>query len=113
MPVAASCPRSQRSIQIKGRADEREMGERLWKIAERLAAAAGLLGVKSQVIGVAEHVFEKESRVFQSSRIGAPGPGQRFHQPERTHIERPFSAGKSVRSDLRIIAIDQSIGREA
>jgi len=41
-------PSSHARSKLKGHADEREMGEPLGKIAERLAAAAGLLGVKSQ-----------------------------------------------------------------
>ena len=64
MMPAAQCP-----IQIEGRADQGQMGEGLRKVAQGLAAVAGLLGVQPEVIGVTEHLLENQPGLVQPRRI--------------------------------------------
>src|SRR5215831_18375100 len=51
----------QPAIEIEGGADERQVRERLRKVAEVLGLKAELLAVQPQVIGVAEHLLEEEA----------------------------------------------------
>ena len=51
------------------------MREGLGKIAERFALRAGLLGVESQMIGVAQHAFEQEPGLVEPFGIGLSGAG--------------------------------------
>jgi hypothetical protein len=49
----------QYAIQVVRRA-ERKMREGLWKIAQSFALLAGLFRVKSEMIGISQHVFEQQ-----------------------------------------------------
>jgi hypothetical protein len=79
--AAADSPGVECPVEVEGGADQGQVGERLREVAQGLPAGAGLLGVEAQVIRVAEHLLEEQSGVFQSGRVGAPGPGERLDQP--------------------------------
>ena len=49
-PLSFPRASSQRAIQVEGGADERQVGERLREVAERLAGLADLLGVEAEVV---------------------------------------------------------------
>ena len=89
------------------------MRERLREVTQRLAAGTGLLRIEAEMVGVAEHLLEQETGVFETLRVGAPGPRQSLDQPERTHVERAFGAFQPVGSLAGVIAIDQSVGGQA
>ena len=66
------------------------MSERLGEVAECLAAETCLFGIKAQVIGVAEHLFEEEAA--SSSRAGSMGPdGKRFDRQNEHMLKVPSS----------------------
>ena len=48
----------ERAIQIHGGADQSQVGKRLREVPQRLAAGAGLLGKKPQVVRMADHLLE-------------------------------------------------------
>ena len=50
------------AVEVVGGADEREVREGLREVAEVLAAWTELLGVQAEVVRVAEHLLEDESR---------------------------------------------------
>src|SRR4051794_2322560 len=72
-------------VQVDRRADEREMAERLREVTDLLPRRPDLLGVKTKVVGVGQHLLESQSRVVQ-----ATGARQRVDVPERADRERPF-----------------------
>ena len=51
------------------------MGKRLRVVTQCLAAGAGLLGKQAEVVGIAEHLLEEQSGIFQPSRIGLAADG--------------------------------------
>ena len=67
--------------------------------------AADLLGVQAQVVGVGEHLLERQPRLLQ-----APGAGERLDVPERACREGAFRAAHPVRAGLRVVPVDQGIG---
>ena len=46
-------------------ADQRQVGERLWVVAECLAGEAEFFSVKAQVVRVAEHLLQVQARLVQ------------------------------------------------
>src|SRR6266852_8455486 len=70
------------AVEIEGGADERQMRERLRKVAEVLCLGAQLLAVQPQVIGVAEHFLEEEPRLVQ-----VPHAREALDVPEGAHRE--------------------------
>jgi hypothetical protein len=56
---------SQSPIQIKGRADERHVGESLREITERPAVRTRLFGIQPQMIGKPKDTFEQEPGLIQ------------------------------------------------
>jgi HEAT repeat protein len=56
-------------------------------VAQRLAGASRLLGVKPQVVRVAEHALEDRAGIFQVAAVGAAGVPERLDQPEGAHVE--------------------------
>src|SRR5262245_66248608 len=52
---------AQLAIQVHGRADQREVSERLRKVAQRFAARPDLLGVQAEVVRVREHLLERQA----------------------------------------------------
>src|SRR5712692_8985993 len=86
----------ERAVQVEGRADQRQVGECLGMVAQRLAGAAGLLGVQAQVVRVAEHPLEDEAGLFQAASVGPARAGERLDQPEGAHVEGALVAGEPV-----------------
>ena len=76
------------SVEIGCGADEREMGECLGKVSEELTVGTNFLGVETQVVGVAEELFEKKLRLLQFT-----GPCETFDVPERAGGETAFASG--------------------
>jgi hypothetical protein len=76
------------TVKIVCSADQSQMGESLREVTERLAAGAGLLRIKAEMIGVAEHALVHEPRVNQPITISLARARQRFDQPESADIER-------------------------
>ena len=70
------------AIQVVSGADQRQMAERLRKVAERLARRRDLLGKQAQRIGVGQHFLEDQPRVADLAR-----PRQRLDEPESAHRE--------------------------
>ena len=61
-------PPSERPVKVESGANEAQMREGLREVSQRLAAGPDLLGVESQVIGIAEHLLEDEPGLFQPPR---------------------------------------------
>src|SRR5689334_20421557 len=61
-----SIPRAQHAIQIKGCTDQRKVGKCLREIAECLALPSGLLRVKPEMVGIAQHALEQQPGLIQS-----------------------------------------------
>jgi hypothetical protein len=55
---------AQRAVEVIGGADERKVGERLGEVSLLLAGAADLLRVEAEVVGVGEHLLEREPCLF-------------------------------------------------
>jgi len=55
-PISPPVAGAQDSVEIEGRADERNARERLRKIPDSLSPVAGFFGIKSQVICISERV---------------------------------------------------------
>jgi len=53
-------------VQVEGRTDQSQMGERLGEIAERFTAGPRLLRVETEMIGIAEHLLKEQSSVVQA-----------------------------------------------
>src|SRR6516165_12200156 len=83
--------RAEPAVQVERGAYQPDVSECLWEVAERFATRTRLLGVQAEVVGVGQHLLEDEAGL-----LGAARPGQCFHQPERTHIERPLAPGQAV-----------------
>src|SRR5262245_14661176 len=75
------------AVEVVGRADERQVGERLREVPQVLAAGTQLLAVEADVVGVAQHLLEEEPGLLEIAR-----PGDALDEPERAHRERPLPA---------------------
>src|SRR5579875_2996093 len=84
----AGVPAGEGAIKIGSRTDECQVGKGLGKIAQVLAAAAQLLRVKTEVVGIAEHLVKEELRLFQLM-----GTCQAFDVPERAGDKAAFRPG--------------------
>ena len=56
------------SIEAHRRGDEREVRERLREVADLVARGVDLLGVQAQVVGVGQHLRERQSGVVEPAR---------------------------------------------
>jgi hypothetical protein len=72
LPVSPLSAFLKRMVQGVGGADEAEVGEGLGKIAEVFAFRPEFLGIESDMIGVAQHLFENEASLL---RIASAGEG--------------------------------------
>src|ERR1700758_1487954 len=88
-----SQPPAEPPVQVERGAYQPDVSECLREVAQRFATRTRLLGVQAEVVGVGQHLLEDEAGL-----LGAARPGQSFHQPERTHIERPLTPGQAVAS---------------
>ena len=102
-------PSPERTVQVEGRADHREVREGLGEIAESLSARAGLLGVEVEMVGVAEHLLEDQPCALQARAVVPTGARERLHQPERTDVEGALLALEPVRGVLDVVTIDQAV----
>src|SRR5919106_409840 len=95
-------------VQIVGSADQRQVREGLWEVAEMLRARAQLLAVQSQVIRIAKHLLEEEPRLREIAHAG-----QALDVPEGAHRERAVLTGEAVGETLpETIAIHQRVADE-
>src|SRR5262245_927089 len=88
------------------------MGKSLGEIAERFPLRSGLFCIKSEMIGITQHAFEKESGLGKFFRDGLTRACQGFYQPERAHVERPLLSRQSVNPRLWWITVDEAIAQE-
>ena len=65
------------AIQEACRADQRQMAQRLGRVAQMMAVNIELFGIQPQWIGVAQQLFELQMRL-----LDAPCPGQALDVPE-------------------------------
>jgi hypothetical protein len=79
------------AVEVDGGADQREVGERLGEVAELLAGGSDFFGVEAEVVGVGEHLVERETRVVE-----AAGAGERFDVPEAADREGALVAAEPV-----------------
>src|SRR5207342_2874894 len=84
--------------------DQREMGERLWEVAERLPRRPDLLGVEAEVVGVGEHLLEGETRLVESA-----GAGERLDVPEGADREGALFALEAVGGGGDVVPVDQAV----
>ena len=89
------------------------MGEGLGEVSKRFAATANFFCVQPHVVCISQHAFKKQSRFHEFGTIDLPCSGQRFYEPERTHIERAFSSMEAVYSRCTVIPIDQAVGDQS
>ena len=73
---------AQLPVQIEGRADQCQMGKRLWEIAQRFTLGPCLLCVKTEMIRITEHSFEEEHGLIEFLRLALARACQRLYQPE-------------------------------
>src|SRR4029453_10196982 len=72
-------------VEIVGGADQRQMREGLRKVAEVLRPQSQLLTVKPQVIRIAKHLLEEETRLVKIAHAGYA-----LDVPEGAYRERPL-----------------------
>ena len=63
-------PGTQDPVQVERGTDQRQVRKRLWKVPEAFAVMAGLFGVESEVIGIAQHLLERQSCLIDPARAG-------------------------------------------
>src|SRR5829696_2737647 len=96
---------SESAVEVEGSADEGQMGEGLREVSQRLAAGSDLLGVETEVVGVAQHLLEDKPSFFQPSCAG-----ERLHEPECAQAERAFLPHEAVRRHPDVVAEDEAVG---
>ncbi len=103
--LRVNSPGPKRPVEVEGRANQGQMGERLREIAEGLAAGARLLGVEAEVVGITEHLLEEQAGVVQPVRFDVAGAGERVDEPEGAHVEGPLPARQPIRGSGEIVPI--------
>ena len=68
---------------------------------------ADLFGEEADVVGVGQHLLEREPRVVQ-----ATGAGEGVDVPERADRERAFGSLQAVRRGCRVVAVDEAVRDE-
>src|SRR5258708_28826246 len=81
----------QAPVKLERGADQREMGQCLWKIAQRFATDRDFFRVKADMVGIGQHFLEYKPSFVHSSRSH-----ECFRVPERTRAKATFFAGKAV-----------------
>ena len=108
LPIRAVGPKrglAERGVEVDGRRDQRQVGERLREVAQRLAGRADLLGVEAEVVRVGEHLLERQPRLVEP-----PRPRQRLDVPERADREGALVAAQPVGRGGGVVAVDQAVG---
>src|SRR5581483_6924051 len=95
---------AERAVEVEGSAVERDVGERLRDVAQHLAAGAGLLGERPEMVGVAEHALEEQARLVQAGRVVPTGARERLYQPEGADVEGALLAGQAVGGARHVVA---------
>jgi len=62
------------AVEVERRANQGQMGEGLGKVTQRFALTAGLLCIEPKMIGVAQHLLEDKTCIFQARRLYPAGP---------------------------------------
>ena len=93
-PILARAPEG--SVEVERSADQGEVRKRLGEIAQSLATVTRLLGIKSEMVGVPEHLFKHESGIVEPGAIVAPRPGQGLDEPEGADIKSPLFSPQAV-----------------
>src|SRR5262245_13485743 len=62
--LASVSARAEGPVEVEGGADQGEVSEGLGEVAQGLAARAGLLGIETEMIRVADHLLEQEAGVL-------------------------------------------------
>ena len=81
-------------VEVQDRGDEREVGERLREVADLLSGGVDLFGVEADVVGVGQHLRER-----QPSLVEPPRAGERIDVEERAQARTcpPNPGGRPVR----------------
>jgi Protein of unknown function (DUF1345) len=78
-------------VEVHRRAYQGEMAKGLREVADLLTGRRDLFRVEPHMIGVREHLLERQPRVFESAR-----PRQGVDVPERAHGEGALGAPQSI-----------------
>src|SRR5208282_5324230 len=96
-------------IQVIGGTNEAEMGEGLGEVAQQFAVVADFFRIQSEVVGVAESLFED-----QAGQLDVARAGQAFGIPEGRGGKSPLaSVEASVRAFKNVVAINEGIFSQA
>lgn len=68
------------------------MAERLWGVAQLLAADGDLFGKHSEMVGEAEHVLEHADGSVEVFGVVDAGAGQGLDEPKGAHAKGAFAA---------------------
>ena len=101
---------AERPVEVESRADEGQVGEGLREVAKRFSAMSRFFGIKTEMVGVPQHLFKDEPGLIKPRGIGSPGPGQRLDEPKRAEIESPFIAVEAVRGFRGVVAVHEAVG---
>src|SRR5215471_20961916 len=85
------------------------MGKCLWEVAERLSLRTRLFRIESQMVGIAQHALQEQSRLIQLFRNDLTCARQCFNQPERAHVKRALFTGESVNAWGRWVTVHEAI----
>src|SRR5450755_1550241 len=85
------------------------MCKRLREITQSLALRPRLLGIKPEVVGVAQHAFKQQPGFVQLFRDSHTRASECLYEPKRTHVESTLRSRKSVNACLRRITIDKAV----
>ena len=70
--VCGSCLSAEGAVKVECGADQRQVGQCLGEVSLLLPGAADLLGIQAQVVGVGEHLLERQPRLVQRlARVSA------------------------------------------
>jgi hypothetical protein len=83
---------AQLAVKVHRGADQRQMREGLWEVAELFAGRPDLLGVQAEEVAVGEHLLEDEDRFGH-----APGANERLCVPERWTPNVPKNVVRPLR----------------
>ena len=82
------------------------------EVAQAFAAVTCLLGVKPQMVRIAQHLFEHQSGLIESGPLELPRPGHSFYEPERTNIKCPFLSSEPILSASDVVSVNQTVGHQ-
>ena len=74
-------------------ADQRSVGQRLGKFPLLLSGAADLLGIQAEVVGVGEHLLERQPRLVQA--LGAGSASRKYGWQQMVGVTTSFARCRS------------------